>query len=248
LICLIRPIRGLFSQQRLIDRLQLPHLRYRLEQRWGHLRLLQGDAAAAQRHLETAIEAIERLRNTLVHERLRASFLQDKTTAYQDLVKLNLAQGDADSIRRAFFVAEQAKSRALVDLLAGAVRADLGASRNETTVDQRLQLQRDLNALYSAMLGGAGDGALRPVDATTLAARARDLEHAISHLRLRQAVAGVELPAGGVHDATFEPQAVLKVSEPLLVYHILGDEILAFVQMYGRVHVVRRLSTVDQVQ
>lgn len=50
---------------------------------------------------------------------MRTSFLHDKATVYEDLVALLLEPGDTAGIRAAFGIAERAKSRALVDMLAG---------------------------------------------------------------------------------------------------------------------------------
>jgi CHAT domain-containing protein/tetratricopeptide (TPR) repeat protein len=239
----------LAQAQSLVERLQLPHLRYRLRQRWGRLHLLQGDAAGAQEHLETAIAEIERLRSTLVQERLRASFLADKTAAYQDLVRLHLDRKNEASIRRAFAVADQAKSRALVDLIAGTVEARPGETTDLETARQLQQLQTELNAVYSEMLGGHEEARMRRASATTLQARATELEQAISHLRLRQQLlAGVPADEFASSSAMQHEQLAPPTDESLVVYHILDDEILAFVAQGEQLHVMRRLSTVETVR
>jgi hypothetical protein len=107
----------LLEAQRLASSLELPQLRYRLHERFGRLRLLQGREEEARTLLEAAVEEIERLRGTVTQENMRASFLRDKTAAYEDLLRLHLAR-EADA-GRAFAVAEYAKSRALVDLITG---------------------------------------------------------------------------------------------------------------------------------
>src|SRR5207244_6209335 len=54
---------------------------------------------------------------------LRLNFLKDKVPIYEMLVNCALEAGDAASLREAFSTAERAKSRTLVDLLAGSVES-----------------------------------------------------------------------------------------------------------------------------
>src|SRR5918998_3555035 len=112
----------LLEARRLAERLALPHLRYRLNERLGSLRRMQGRDEEAQVLLEAAVDEIERLRGTVAHETMRASFLRDKTTAYEELLKLHLARRAEEGSQSAFAIAERAKSRALVDLLTGDVK------------------------------------------------------------------------------------------------------------------------------
>ncbi|MCL4858999.1 MAG: CHAT domain-containing protein [Caldilineaceae bacterium] len=237
----------LTQAQPLVDRLHLPHFHYRIQQRWGRLRLAQGHADAAQPHLEQAIAQIEQLRSTLVQERMRASFLIDKTAAYHDLVQLHLDRGDVASVHAAFAVAEQARSRALADLIAGVIQIKLVEGADDETARQLEQLQAELNAVYSELLGGPDDGSVRTASAAMLQARATSLAQAISRLRLKQSL----------DDAVLSPQSsppnpwqsVLdEGSPPLIAYQILGDEILAFVCCGGRIATVRRLSSMSRIQ
>lgn len=87
----------LLAARRLADELALPHLSYRLDERLGRLRRLQGrEEEEARGLLENAIEEIERLRGAVAHETMRASFLRDKTAAYEELLRLRL---DRDGVR-----------------------------------------------------------------------------------------------------------------------------------------------------
>src|SRR3712207_6332832 len=116
--------RSLLAAQRLSEGLALPQLRYRLNERLGHLRRLQGRDEEARALLEAAVDEIERLRGTVTQDAMRVSFLRDKTAAYADLLLLHLGRQDDASVRQAFVVAERAKSRALVDLLTGISRRE----------------------------------------------------------------------------------------------------------------------------
>jgi tetratricopeptide (TPR) repeat protein len=237
----------LLEAQRLSEDLTLPQLRYRLNERLGRLRLLQGREAEARELLETAIGDIERLRGNVTQESMRASFLRDKVAAYENLLRLHLARDGGAGTDPAFAVAERAKSRALVDLLTGVV----GAEEAETVDPEReakLQsLQADLNATYGRLLGGPGDDEPR-VALSVLNGRAVELEEEISRLRLQRATAGSSarpfaspMPLDGIQDQLTEDVT-------LLAYHLIGDEVIAFVQAKGRVRVARHLGTVDEVQ
>ena len=234
----------LLAARRLADPLALPHLRYRTNERLGHLRRLQGRDEEARALLEAAVEEIERSRGTVAQDAMRASFLHDKTAAYEDLLHLYLASDDEESVRRAFTVAERAKSRALVDLLSGVSEKESSA---DPELDRRLrELQADLNAAYSGMLGSPDDGheALLP----DLHIRTVELEREIGRLRLQVAAAGspselfaVSMPPDAIEDD-------LPPDSALLAYHVVGDEILAFVHTRGQVRVARHLGSVATVQ
>ena len=234
----------LLAAQRLAERLALPHLRYRTNERLGHLRRLQGRDEEARVLLEAAVEEIERSRGTVAQDAMRASFLRDKTAAYEDLLQLYLDRDDEVGVRRAFTVAERAKSRALVDLLSGVIEKESSADPGS---DRRLRgLQADLNAAYSGLLGSHDGG--REIPVSELHARAVELEGEISRLRLQAAADGspsemfaAPVPSDAIQDG-LPPDAAL------LAYHIAGDEILAFVHTRGQIRVVRHLGSVATVQ
>jgi len=237
----------LLAARRIAEHLPLPHLRYRLNQRLGHLRLLQGTTDEAERLLTAAVDEIERLRGALTQEAMRASFLRDKAAAYADLLRLHLDRGDADSLRRAFEVAERAKSRALVDLLAGAV-AQQQASGPAEGVSARLRaLQADLTAVYNELLGN--DGARgRGGEHATLRDRACRLEQAIGVERLRAPADAAPADPMAAPLSLEALHAGLPADLTVLAYHLLDDEVLAFVSRDGRLWVVRDVSTVGRIQ
>ncbi len=223
----------LLEASRLAERLALPHLRYRLNERLGSLRRLQGRDEEARVLLEAAVDEIERLRGTVAHETMRASFLRDKITAYEELLKLHLARGGEKGSHSAFAVAERAKSRALVDLLTGAVQGS--ATLADDAVEGRIRdVQSDLNVTYSRMLGGTDDdGHGGPLP--DLRGRAVELEREISQLRLR-AAATSDLFAPPEASDSFQH---LPSDVTLLAYHVVGDEIVTFFQGQGCIRVVR---------
>ena len=125
----------------LLQGLALPHLRYRFQQRLGHVRRLQDRTDEAQQAFEAAIAEIERLRSSLVDEAMLVSFQQDKMAAYEGLIQIHLDrmeadQFDEDAIRRAFDLIERAKSRALVERISSVVQIEAadGADRGDRPI------------------------------------------------------------------------------------------------------------------
>lgn len=220
--------------------LPLPQLRVHVQQRLGRLRLLQGRELEAETTLAAAVEEIERLRGTLTRQTLRVSFVQDKTAVYEDLMRLYLARGDRASLQAAFSVAEQAKSRTLVDLLSGAVETQAGGGLDPDLAQRLHSLQADLNAIYNQALSD-NQGGDRSARLAELNARAVDLEQQISRLRLQAdgASASADL-------AQAVPVTALQQSLPpdltLVAYHVLDTELLAFVYRDGALQVLRHLS------
>jgi CHAT domain-containing protein/tetratricopeptide (TPR) repeat protein len=221
----------LLEARRLAERLALPHLRYRLNERLGSLRRLQGRDEEARVLLETAVDEIERLRGTVAHETMRASFLRDKITAYEELLKLYLAREAEVGSHSAFAIAERAKSRALVDLLTGVVKES--ATPAEDALEGRIRdLQSDLNVTYTQMFGGTDDDGPPLPD---LRGRAIELEREISQLRLRAAATSDLFTPPVASDSLEDPPSDVT----LVAYHLAGDEIVTFVQRQGDIRVVR---------
>jgi CHAT domain-containing protein len=223
------------------EALALPHLRVHVQQRLGRLFLLQGRDAEAETILRAATGEIERLRGALARETVRASFLHDKTAVFEDLIRLYLARGDQESLLNAFSVAEQAKSRALVDLLTGAQDSEWGPDLDPELTHRLSALQADLNALYNQALSDSQEGD-RSTRLAELNTRALDLEQKISRLLL-QAGALATAPASLVQPLPVSAlQTMLPPDLTVLAYHVLGAELAAFVYRDGVVQIVRNLS------
>lgn len=235
----------LLEAQRLLPDVSLPQLRYRLDGRLGHVRSLQGRREEARTLLERAVAGIEASRNTVAQEAMRSSFLRDKTAAYEDLLSLYLDQDECGGESRAFALAEQAKSRALVDLLAGAREAapDPGESEADTDINA---LQADLNAIYNRLMGNLGeDGSPFPV--RELRSRAAELEREISRLRLRSAAASGSRDPFAPRSSSADLQGCLPPELTMLAYHAVGDEIVAFIVTKERLEAVREVGSVSEV-
>jgi CHAT domain len=229
----------LIEARLLSKRLALPQVRLRLNERLGRLRRLQSNDEEALVALEEAIDEIERLRDTVTHESMRASFLRDKIGAYEELLKVHLSK-ESDP-RRVFAVAERAKSRGLIDLLTGVARGPAGIF-DEPLQERIRSLQADLNATYNRLLGVGETAPGTPLP--NLHGRAIELEREISELRLRS------VPTTSDPFTTTIPSEVWEDFPPdvtLLAYHIVGDEIIAFVSESNRIRIVRDCGSVVAV-
>lgn len=236
----------LLEAQRLASSLNLPPIGYRLESRYGRLRLLQQRHQEAQFYLESALDKIESLRGSLAHESLRVSFLHDKTTVYEDLLRLHLDRDDADSLARAFVIAEQAKSRTLVDLLSGVITAHPVEAQDPALAAELDRLQAELSATYNQFLEISSEDAGARL--SEMQARALRLEKEISHLRLR--AAGLEKKTD-IFQAAISMQDLQEHMPPhvvLLAYHVLDDEVLAFILYQREIVLVRRVSRISRLQ
>jgi hypothetical protein len=128
------------------------------------------------------------------------------------------------------------------------------ATSLDPELEERLRkLQADLNATYNRLLGftGAGDEHATPVadlqeravQLETLQERAVQLESKISRLRLHA-------PSS---DPFMEPISLAGVQEELpsdvvlLAYHVVGEEIMAFVNGDDGMRLVRNLGPVAVV-
>lgn len=237
----------LLAARPVVTRLGLPHLQFRLQQRLGHLYLLQGRKVEAQTALTAAIEEIESLRGTLASENMRATFLYDKIAAYEDLVRLYLSHTDQASLQQAFSIAERAKSRALVDLLTGLVDVRLHPTIDENLSERLRALQADLNAIYNEMLNPVNSGGERYVPFENLSDQAHSLENEIHLLQLQTIGPRDGKPTFDQPVALATIQASLPADVTLVVYHLMDEEVMAFFIKKEKLIVQRQLTTTAQI-
>ncbi len=214
------------------------------------LRARQGATDAALEDLRSAVAEIDRVRGTLQADRLRAAYAGERTAVYEDLVKQLLAEPTEDRIAEAFGVCEQARNRALLDLVAGVIEADSTAAATTDDdssaglVGQVLRVRGDLNALYSRLpepdpIGNAVGQWRRDVE---------DRETILQRLENRlTATRGV----GGLFAAPIDAaqaRALLDSDTAMIEYFFAGDELIAFVLRHDSVQCVTGLGDRAQLQ
>ncbi|HUF39504.1 MAG TPA: CHAT domain-containing tetratricopeptide repeat protein [Anaerolineales bacterium] len=231
--------RHLSDARRVSELFNLPVIRYRLNSRLGHIRKLQGRRRESETLLRSALADIENLRGRLAHEAIRTSFLADKTGVYEELIELYLVGGDRDRIRKAFEISERAKSRTLADLMAGAVARKSAETETDGPAARIRALQAELGAIYNRYFATESGP---PERWAALNRQVTELEGEISRLRLQTAgrqTAGFPVALGEPDD--------LAGSGPLLVYHLINNEILAFRIDGERIRLVRGFAPVGEV-
>lgn len=233
------------TARRLMTHVTMPQLRYRLNQRLGNLRRLQGNPIEAERLLVAALDTIEDLRGQVGHETFRVSFLRDKIGVYEDLLRLYLERADQSSILQAFVVTERSKSRALLDLLQQTTHQRRTMAKEIPTPIQTLQ--EDLHSIYNELLG-ALVGSRHRIDFTELRARAFEIEQELSRLRLQAAAGTIQHDPRGTPLAPADIVARLPVDTALVAYHMLGDQFVAFVGINYTVQVIGPFGSSVQVQ
>jgi CHAT domain-containing protein/tetratricopeptide (TPR) repeat protein len=192
----------------------------------GRVAAAQKDWDGARRYLTRAVATAERVRAT-VQLSFRRAFLDDKSAAYADLVRLHLQRG---RVRAAHGLADQAKSRSLVDVLAAPpdrreyiAPADLELLAELDSVRRQYQaLTTPVQAAPELMVRGSAPSAV---------AQRKQLEERLAALwdewELRQA-ANVGQPMGA--RATAERWFTrLPAGGCMVEYFVAGDRTVAFV-------------------
>ncbi len=203
----------------------------------GNVAGARGDAEGALREYELAVTGIEQLQSALAIE-LRGNFLEDKLRVYEDAIAVSLHLARP---RLAFAYLERAKSRALVDYLAGnpAIRIRTRPGANRELVDQLARLREEhhwfYNRLYDygpARRAGAADGdGPNPAEEERLRATVRDRERRIARLLERLALdrAAEVGPVASAHAGAHLLPERLDPSTVLLEYHFRLDGSAVFV-------------------
>lgn len=115
-----------------------------------------GNTVKAINILKEAVAIIEGQRSTLVMDILKETYLYNRQVVYESLVELLAREGD---YKGALEMAERAKSRILVDLLAG---KDIGRSPvEEELLKQEKQLNGQIIKIQKQLFGISGEAAER---------------------------------------------------------------------------------------
>lgn len=232
-----------------LNGLSMPWLGHRIEAALGRVYEGLGSQAEAIQHYQLAVEQLESMAAAISAEEHRTAFVTDKTAPYEALVSL-LASEDA---AQALAWAERAKSRALVDLLAGRIRPQLQA---EDTVDAArvasLQtLREELNWMYSRLTHVAiPDDSGPPIAGPEIWPRIREKEGQVMALwHDLQAKHAESLSLEHVSPpAPNEIQQALPQSTVLIEYFIARNQVMAFVISRDRISAYPALVALPALQ
>lgn len=228
-------------------RLDVAPLLARLKHLRGRIRLRRGNARAAEQDFRDAMELIERVRGALQAERYRTAFQGSQLAIYEDAILAALSGGDA-GLAEAFATVERAKSRALLDLVGGALDVADAADRDASSpaeaalLAELAQVQRELNWHYSR------PDDWRDFQRADIQADIRRLEVEYDALQDRLAVsrglAGLFAPPLGLEESLH----TLPAETALVEYFAAGEELMAFVLRDGHATVYRHLASLDQLE
>src|SRR5438876_2808510 len=101
----------------------LPWVGHQLHAVLGEIHQAQSNLSAARVEFRQAIRELEDVRSNIAADELRLNYLKDKVPVYEMLMMTDLRLGEPAMLKEAFETEERAKSRTLVDLLAGSVEA-----------------------------------------------------------------------------------------------------------------------------
>ncbi|HEX8721024.1 MAG TPA: CHAT domain-containing protein [Pyrinomonadaceae bacterium] len=224
----------------------LPQIAERCHTSLGLLAAARGETERAEDSFRRAVTLIEDLRAPLPAEEFRTAFVADKLTPYDELVRLCLADGGGRRVRDALCYTERARSRALVEMLSGAlaVRPRPRDEFEAGLLEQLGRLREELSWFYSRINRHDEADAARGADAMRAlhdAARERETRALEIMRQLQQRGGGGELGRAEPLDLA-ALQRALGADTALVEYTSLDGELLAFVVTDDSVEVVRGLA------
>ncbi|HEX8966228.1 MAG TPA: CHAT domain-containing protein, partial [Chloroflexota bacterium] len=192
----------------------LPWLSYQAWRLLGDLARDAGDRVAALAAFLESIANLERVQGRILTE-YRASFLADKADVYEAAVDLLLQQDDVEA---AFGLAERAKSRALVDALAGGldIRVRGATPEQARLADELSRLRHEHDSL---------------AEQTEASPELRQLEQRISQLLEELRLAGADdlERLSLIQGRVYSPQAYLDPATCVVEFFLIGTDLVVFV-------------------
>jgi tetratricopeptide (TPR) repeat protein len=207
----------------------LPALDYRAHFGLGQIAEARRDKETAIQHYQAAIAKVEVIRHSMGVDEFKASFLDDKLPLYEAAVRLSVETG---RVTEAFNYAEQAKSAALLDILALSLEMRATEETVEPALWARLEtLKEAWFWQYSKLERPPMEGEDQPRGSDTqldtwLALRQieSELHQVFQQLQVRRGDFWVEKE----RLALTKIQDCLSEDALLVEYFSIGDELLAF--------------------
>jgi CHAT domain-containing protein/tetratricopeptide (TPR) repeat protein len=223
----------------------LPWLRCEIHHGLARVCAQKGEAQAAETHILRATNLLERHRVAVPPDEYMAAFLTGKAELFRDAVQMVLNVGGEKAEERAFELAEQARGRALLDLLRHE-QPQRGRSSTAALEREALRLEREIDGLGSRM--PAID---RGTEASDLDRRAEEASRREARLRAcldrlsRRDPASARLRRGAAPRLE-DVRASLTEDETLVEYFVANEELLIFVVDKTSLHVERRPLPLDE--
>jgi CHAT domain-containing protein len=223
-----------------LESLDSPLLRYQAEFLMGEIERAGTKSQAAYQSYLRARDAIEQVRGKLRAEELKIAFFQNKLEVYENLVELCLHR--PDSVEEAFGYIEQAKSRALMDLLSQSVRVSTTSHAGQSELVRSIRnFREELNWYYNLIEREQ----LRPEERSQerikqleQQARAREADL----MRALKEATVAEAHDAGVHVASTSSleqiRAALPADTSLVEYFRIQDRIVTCVLTHDHLQIV----------
>jgi CHAT domain-containing protein len=236
------------------ERLALPQVAQRCHTSLGLLAGEAGEPDQAERSFTRAVALIEELRAPLPAEEFRTAFFTDKLTPYSELVRLCL-DTSGDRVVEALTYVERARSRALVEMLGGALPTHpKPRDAFEAELLARLSsLREELNWLYNQISrtperDEAGSAAAMAELQSAVREREVGVLEISRQLGQRGAATSGALQQAVSADDIARLQHDLGADTALVEYFALDGELIAFVVDDTGVGVVRGLGREEEVE
>lgn len=206
-----------------------------VETRRAVLLLRTGAVDAAIESARRAVEQVERTRDALGAERLRAAFSGRRLSAYESLVLALVERGGEHAVAEAFEVAEMARSRTLLERLGRRLDAVADESDTGPEVDRLIQRLRGLHAKLALRAREDERSSIDVELRRELASVESDLEHRLSLAAATRAVGGERSTTWGTEGRHWREQ--LGSDEAIVEYFEAAGRWLAFVATSERIEV-----------
>lgn len=201
----------------------------------GALALQRGDRAEARRRLDDALKTVAHIRAVLPGDGLRSAYSAEGERAHDLLVHIDAADAPSAAL---FETIERGRARALaIALREGGDQPGVGAEAAHTVL---------------RWLRGRREAAMAEGDAAAASALEREVGEQELHLleaHRRDRLAGdtADAAADDAPPRAADVQAALAPDQAMLVYHRIGDELVAVVVRTDRVeHVVLPVAGLDE--
>ncbi|QQS39744.1 MAG: CHAT domain-containing protein [Acidobacteriota bacterium] len=141
----------------------------------GLLESDRGNLKAAEFEFREAVDLTESMREPIAAEEFRMAYLSDKLTAYENLVRIYLAEGE---IEKAYLMNERSRSRTLAEAV-GRRRSGANGGGDSKLEKRRRELREELNWYYSRFNRSEGD------DGVALREKAHETERELAEVSRR---------------------------------------------------------------
>ncbi len=168
----------------------MPQISLRCYTSLGLLESSEGNLEESENYFKRAITLVEELRAPLPAEDFRTAFLADKLMPYNELIRLFLAKGDDESVKKAFLLSENARSRVLLEMLESDFSSlNLAESRQDLKSLMRLEtLREELNWLYNRLNRAPLEGDFNAEKSASIQNQIRDRENETLEINRQQKI------------------------------------------------------------